>query len=207
MVIIEKLYIDVEAHRLEAVLSRPAGPLRGAFVFCHPYPRYGGDMYNKVVVKAAQVLLEARYAVLRFNMRGTGKSEGSTPDHQGAREDLAGVMAWLSEREEGKGGPIKLAGYSYGAYIALSAPVTSGGILAIAYPASMPEFHLSRLPAAKLRFVHGTRDELVPAAQAETFFQTLRMERSVLWVEGANHTFDRRLDALQQACREALQAI
>ena len=27
-------------------------------------------MYNKVVVKAAEVLLDARHAVLRYNMRG-----------------------------------------------------------------------------------------------------------------------------------------
>jgi alpha/beta superfamily hydrolase len=161
-------------------------------------------MYNKVVVKAAEALLEARHAVLRFNMRGTGRSEGETPDHEGARQDLAEVMEWLAAREEGRAGPIKLAGYSYGAYIALSAPVDSGGIVAIAFPASMPEFHLSRLPPVRLRFVHGTTDELVSAKQMEAFLQAHRREREVFWVEGANHTFDGRLGALREACRKAL---
>jgi len=202
MVTIEKLFIDLKTHRLESMLSRPAGPSKGACVFCHPHPHHGGDMYNKVVVKTAEVLLEERFAVLRFNMRGVGRSTGEMPDHETAREDLAAVMQWMMERS----GPLVLAGYSYGAFIALSylaseEPLPVGRILCIAYPASMPGYHLSRMPDVPMRFVHGTRDELVPAVQMKQFLRTYRKDQSVVWVEGANHTFDGKLEELKEACR------
>src|SRR5262245_24878212 len=75
--------------RLEAVTLRgPAGALegllqeRGGFdhrwvaVVSHPHPLGGGTMHNKVVHRTAATLHELGAAVLRFNFRGVGRSQG-----------------------------------------------------------------------------------------------------------------------------------
>ena len=66
---------------LEAVLDQPAlrtatGAPRSAVVFAHPHPQYGGTMHTKAVYQGAKGLARIGCAVLRFNFRGVGASEG-----------------------------------------------------------------------------------------------------------------------------------
>ena len=72
------LFIQGPAGRLEAKLwSPPSGEApRAAAVVCHPHPLYGGTMDNNVVFRVARGLQHAGLAVLRFNFRGAGASEG-----------------------------------------------------------------------------------------------------------------------------------
>ncbi|MBU0754987.1 MAG: alpha/beta hydrolase, partial [Planctomycetes bacterium] len=183
------------------------------FVLCHPYPPYGGNMYHKVVVKAAELMLEEGFAVIRFNMRGTGKSTGETRDSTDARADLKSVLQWWKIRCPET--PLWLGGFSYGAYICLSSlvPRVPGsfpsrfpvqGVLAIAYPASIPEYRLNMLPEVKMAYIHGTEDELIPPSALKRYLQSQLSEHAVQWVEGANHFFDGRLKELQEAVKQGL---
>ena len=213
MAIIERVFIESNSHRLETLISRPEYVKGGTFVLCHPYPLYGGNMYHKVLVKVDETLLEEGYGVVRFNFRGVGKSTGNFPDGFGARADLDAVLNWLSGRDDM--GTMQLGGYSYGAYVALSAlaervpgafpvlyPVT--GVMALAYPASMPEYRMMTLPDVKVVFIHGTNDELIPAATVKSYLSSQVPLRKILWVEDANHNFDGKLQELQGTIRTCL---
>jgi uncharacterized protein len=85
-------------------------------VICHPHPLYGGSMDNNVVAALQKTVHDCGWGTLRFNFRGVG---GSTGHHQGAQldaEDLLAVCQYV--QQQGKK-TLHLAGYSYGAWIAL----------------------------------------------------------------------------------------
>jgi alpha/beta superfamily hydrolase len=110
-----KFFIPGPVGRLEAILWEPlqgAAP-RAAAVVCHPHPRGGGTMDNNVVFRAARGMQHAGLAVLRFNFRGVGASEGEY-DGNGAEElDAAAALSFL----EGRFPKLSLwgAGFSFGA--------------------------------------------------------------------------------------------
>jgi alpha/beta superfamily hydrolase len=214
VVVIERLFIEGENHRLEAIFSQPTESPRGVFVLSHPYPPYGGNMYHKVVVKTAELLLDKGFMVLRFNMRGTGKSSGEMPDGPAAREDLQSVLSWTEERCPHL--PLRLGGFSFGAYVSLSAlvPRVPGafpgrfpvqGVIAIAYPASIAEYRLKNLPEVKLAFIHGMEDELIPASSLKHYLDSQHTEYDLQWVPGANHFFDGSLEELQASVEQGLK--
>ena len=66
------------AGRLEALLDEPSSDqqVRAAVVFAHPHPQYGGTMHTKTVYQGAKALTRIGCAVLRFNFRGVGTSDG-----------------------------------------------------------------------------------------------------------------------------------
>ena len=110
----------------------PASPWAAAVV-THPHPLYGGDRNNLVVDALCGALLAADVAVVRFDFRGVGDSEGEHDDGQGERLD---VVAALEVATPFAGdGPVLLAGYSFGALVALNVtdPRLSGWV-AVAPP-------------------------------------------------------------------------
>jgi alpha/beta superfamily hydrolase len=97
----------------------PAGvaPVGGAVV-CHPHPLYGGDRHNPVVVALARALADAGHVTARFDFRGAGGSGGSHGGGVPERADVAAVLDAVHARVPG--GSLILAGYSFGAAVALS---------------------------------------------------------------------------------------
>jgi alpha/beta superfamily hydrolase len=88
-------------------------------VVCHPHPLYGGTMTNKVVHTLARSLQEQGMPTVRFNYRGVGKSAGQYDEGRGETADALAVVAWGRERWPGV--PLTLAGFSFGAMVALLA--------------------------------------------------------------------------------------
>src|SRR5215471_8975125 len=125
------------AGRLEALLEEPparggvnadgllergrAGGLRAAVVLAHPHPQYGGTMHTKVVYQAAKAFTRIGCAVLRFNFRGVGTSEGSWDEGRGEMDDFRAGIAFM--REQYPDVRIWSAGMSFGAWVALAAGV------------------------------------------------------------------------------------
>jgi hypothetical protein len=89
---------DLRAQKLEAALWSPteAAPAFAALV-CHPHPLFGGTMHNKVVFQAAKAMDALGVAVLRFNFRGAGSSEGRYDRGQGKRDDVRAALDFLTE--------------------------------------------------------------------------------------------------------------
>ena len=110
----QKVTIQGPVGRLEAVLWEPDDGARptAVAVVAHPHPLHGGTMDNNVVHRTARGLHEAGLAVLRFNFRGTGASEGLHDGEGAEEEDFRACLDWLAERFPG----IELwaAGFSFG---------------------------------------------------------------------------------------------
>jgi alpha/beta superfamily hydrolase len=106
---------------LVGVLHRPQGTGLPAVAVCHPHPLYGGDMENNVVVSLCGALADAGVAALRFNFRGVGGSGGSHGGGIGERQDALAALDFLAGVAGVDGGGLGLAGYSFGALVALGA--------------------------------------------------------------------------------------
>src|SRR5258707_4730834 len=105
------------AGTLEALLDDAERP-RAAVVFGHPLPTHGGTMHTKAVYQGAKGLVRAGCAVLRFNFRGVGKSQGSFTGGPGEREDFKAALDHMARRFPAL--HLWSAGVSFAAWIALA---------------------------------------------------------------------------------------
>jgi|SRR5689334_15342565 uncharacterized protein len=196
---IESLFVAGPAGRLEALLEEPEENLPvEAAVVCHPHPRHGGTMHNKVVYRIARGLRKAGCVVLRFNYRGVNLSEGEYANGIGETEDARTVFNELRERYANL--PIMVAGFSFGARVALrltSQEATIGRVIAVGFPtrASDDDF-VYRIKVPKY-FVQSTNDEFGPRADLTRFFESVPEPKQLDWVPAGNHFFQGALDAFE----------
>lgn len=198
------------AGKLEAILNTGAADAPYAALVCHPHPLGGGTMHNKVVYHAMKVFQSFALPVLRFNFRGTGLSEGAHDDGRGEQDDVRAALDWLTHEFDR---PILFAGFSFGAAMGLRVCCGDGrvkGLIALGLPvhAEGRDYHyhfLSGCTQPKL-FISGTRDQFGPQAQLEGVFHTATQPAEIEWVENADHFFAGKLDRVQSAMRNWLQA-
>src|SRR5512147_429429 len=115
---------------LEALYEKPAERTFAAVV-CHPHPLQGGTMHNHATYRLARAVRATGGASLRFNFRGVGRSGGEYAAGQGEADDVGAALAWLA-REKPQLSRLT-CGFSFGAWMALSAGCADGpvrGILA-----------------------------------------------------------------------------
>ncbi len=195
------------AGRLEARLDEPAatagvnadglvergrdGGLRAAVVLAHPHPQYGGSMHTKVVYQAAKALSRIGCAVLRFNFRGVGTSEGSWDEGRGEMDDFRAGVSFMQTRYPDA--RLWAAGMSFGAWIAMTAGADHPAIstlLGIAAPVSRFDFERVRTSGKPKFFVQGERDELCPLKDLQAFYARARDPKELAVIDGADHLFD-----------------
>lgn len=184
----ERLQLRGPAGRLEAVLHE--GPEnRARALVAHPHPLFGGTMDNAVVRVVAGELASRGAAVLRFNFRGVGRSEGEHDRGRGERDDLRVALDALSQRFPEQ--PTWLAGYSFGAAAALRLleddPPSLEGILAIAPPIEHYDFSFLETAEIPIALLCGEQDELTPSsviAHRTAAWPTLR---AIEWIPAVGH--------------------
>ena len=93
--------------------------VRAAVVFGHPHPQYGGTMHTKTVYQSAKALARLGCAVLRFNFRGAGGSDGVFDDGPGETADFQAALDFMHARYPDA--PLWAGGMSFGSWIGLSA--------------------------------------------------------------------------------------
>lgn len=98
---------------------QPDGEPWAAAAVAHPHPLYGGDRHNPVVTAVATALCDAGVAVVTFDFRGVGRSEGSHDEGRNERLDLRAALAAAAEGLPGDL-PLVAAGYSFGSIVALN---------------------------------------------------------------------------------------
>ena len=163
----------------------------------HPHPQYGGTMNHKVVFSLFHVFVNRGFSVLRFNTRGVGRSQGRFDNGMGELSDAAAALDWL-QTMNADAKSCWIAGYSFGAWIGMQLLMRRPeitGFVSIAPPASMYDFaFLAPCPASGL-MVHGTKDQVVPEADAQKLVDRLSAQRGIKVtydkIEGANHFFDK----------------
>jgi hypothetical protein len=171
------------------MLAIPPNATR-AVVLCHPHPLYGGTMDVPLIVATANALQDAGVATLRFNFRGTGRSAGVHDEGRGERDDARAAVAFLAERSGAA--DVALAGYSFGAMVALAAGAEDarvGRLVAIAPP--IAAFDLA-FPATCRRpklFIAGDRDPYCPIATLERTLAAIAEPRELVRLPGIDHFF------------------
>ncbi|MEO5896205.1 MAG: alpha/beta fold hydrolase [Vicinamibacterales bacterium] len=186
---------------LEALLDEPAptdaGPPRAAVVFAHPHPQFGGTMHTKAVYQGTKGLTRIGCAVLRFNFRGVGRSDGTFGQGEGEKQDFVAALDSMAAKYPG----VRLwaAGFSFGSWVALEvgasdervsaligiAPPVITSISGMAY--SFPNTLASTKP---IFFVQGEEDEVCPLAGLRAFYAKLYEPKDMVIIEGANHLFE-----------------
>ena len=192
--------------QLEAIVEVPADeqPL-GAVVVCHPHPQYGGTMHNKVAHTLARSFVKLGFAALRFNFRGTEGSEGSYDDGVGEVDDALAALNWV--RQEYANVPIWLAGFSFGAAVALKAAVVEAvdGLITVAPAVSRFANGLETQPQCPWLVVQGDQDELVDIDETIEWFNSLAPGPELAVLSEAEHFFHGRLVELREIVTEFVQ--
>ena len=215
------------AGRLEAVLNEGSPGAMCAAVLCHPHPLGGGTLHNKVVYHAMKAMNAPEWGlgwpVLRFNFRGTGRSEGV---HDGAAErgDVLAALAWLENEYRL---PLVAAGFSFGAAMVLAACCGRESIpglksetlrqaqgklwgtrnvrvlVALGLPVrsgtDAPGYdyrHLAQCPIPKL-FLSGDNDRFATKAELIEAVSAAAEPKHVALVPGADHFFNGHLEFMQ----------
>ena len=203
----EKMFIDGPAGRLESILDEPReGPDRGCAVVCHPHPQHGGTMHNKVAHTLARSFVRLGFRTLRFNFRGTEASEGTYDEGVGELDDALAAVDWF--RSSGADGPLWIAGFSFGAAIAVRAAVAAhaDGLVAIAPAIYRFARDLDGHPRCPFLVVQGDEDELVDVEETIAWVNGLAPGPELLVMAGAEHFFHGRLVELREAVMEFVQS-
>ena len=190
---------------LEGLLAADDSPRPGAVV-CHPHPQYGGSMHNNVVEAILDALWEHGYATLRFNFRGVGASEGEYDGGQGEGDDAASALKFLLAQPGISAGGAILAGYSFGAMVALMRGLQMGEVsrvIAVALPVAMATVATGRAGKPVL-LVSGDSDSYSPLAGLESLRSNLGEHATLKIVGSADHFFAGFEDALTKTIASAL---
>jgi len=188
------------AGRLEAVLETASDVDRsGMVVVCHPHPQHGGTMHNKVAHTLARAFVRMGFAALRFNFRGTENSDGEFDDGVGELDDALCAIAWARTQQPST--PLWLAGFSFGAAIAVRAAVEENvdGLISVAPAVSRFATGLQTQPQCPWLIVQGDEDELVGVDETIEWVNGLSPGPELLILSGAEHFFHGRLMDLRQA--------
>lgn len=198
--LVEKLFLEGPAGRLEAVLEVESGEApRGAVVVLHPHPQHGGTMHNKVAHTLARGFVRLGFATLRFNFRGTELSDGIYDDGRGELDDALAAMDWMRERYPDV--PFWLGGFSFGAAIGIRAAIAQpvDGLISIAPAVYRFAAGLDSQPECPWLIVQGDQDELVAIDETVAWVDSLAPGPELLVLPGAEHFFHGRLVELRAA--------
>ena len=193
---------------LEGLLASPGGEAPAAVV-CHPHPMYGGSMYNNVVDAILAAIWQLGYSTLRFNFRGVGASEGEHDGGRGEADDAAAAMTFiLSQSGVRKAGAV-MAGYSFGAMVAVTAGYEHAEvsrIVAVALPLSMTEARVPVGASKPLLLVSGDHDSYSPVAGLTALREKIGKSARLEIIKGADHFFGGSEAELSRVIEAALRS-
>jgi alpha/beta superfamily hydrolase len=109
---------------LEAERAPAHGTRRAGMVLCHPHPQFGGTMRSIVIGALFDALPPMGVTCLRFNFRGVEGSGGTHDEGNLERVDVETAVVALATELDGAV-PLVLAGWSFGADMALSVRATA----------------------------------------------------------------------------------
>lgn len=152
---------------LEGELRRPEGSPLASAVLCHAHPRFGGSKDHPILWAIRNELASRGFAVLAFNFRGTMGSAGT---YGGGRLEPRDVAAAIDRVRAETSGPTLVAGWSFGANVAMHEALEDERVAALA---------LLGFPV--------THDLDIPEPPTETELRAFR--RPVLFVGGEHDAY------------------
>jgi alpha/beta superfamily hydrolase len=196
------------AGHLEALLDVPDGrEPKAAVVFAHPLPTHGGTMHTKAVYQGTKGLVRAGCAVLRFNFRGVGKSQGAFTGGDGERGDFKAVLDYMARRFPTL--HLWAAGFSFGSWIALETGAADDRVtvlIGIAPPVTREgyDFSNTRRSTKPKFFVQGEADDICPIEDMWKFYGALLEPKELVVIDGADHLFDGHTTEVGEALEDLL---
>ena len=184
--------------------AHPSG-VRAAVVFAHPHTEYGGTMHTRVVYHTAKALSRIGCAVLRFNFRGAGASEGTFTNGPGEMDDFRAGLDFM--RTEYPTAPLWAGGMSFGAWIGLTVGAEDprvSTIIGIAPPINRYDFEPVARSTTPKFFIQGERDELCPLKALREFYARAAEPKELVVIDGAGHLFDGQVSDVADAIEELL---
>ncbi len=199
---------------IEALLTRPGAAPWGGCVICHPHPLYGGAMSNKVVYTLASTAAKAGLATLRFNFRGVGNSTGAHAAGVGETDDTVWLAAQLRAALP-SGASLLMAGFSFGAFVALKAAprVGAAALMTVAPPfASTRAIYVDgegepQAPGCPWAAIHSRDDEVVSYDETSAVLQRYAPAPRLVTVDGAGHFFHGRLQEVEHVFSQLIAEI
>jgi alpha/beta superfamily hydrolase len=197
---------------LEAILDEPSGTPRAAVVFAHPHPQFGGTMHTKAVYQGTKGLVRAGCAVLRFNFRGVGRSEGSFDSGEGEMDDFRAALDYMAARYPGTA--LWSAGFSFGAWVALEAGADDDRVsvlVGIAPPVATSvsgqsyEFPRTLASTKPKFFIQGEADDVCPIQAMWAFYGKLEEPKELVVIDAADHLFEGKTGEVGEAIEDLLK--
>jgi uncharacterized protein len=190
---------------LEAALDSSGSPA-AVLLLCHPHPQMGGTMNAPLLLALRDELMARHWAVLRFNFRGIGRSQGGSGTGDAEAADVRAAAAFLRKRFSEI--PLALGGWSFGAAVAVRMACQDEGLVAcfaIAPPVTAKPGVTVGLPSADecnmscpLLVVVGANDDQISPAECRAWTEQVATARYIE-MSGANHFFWAKYDALTAA--------
>jgi len=198
--------IQGPAGRLEALLDMPArlgitadglvatgapDGIRAAVVLGHPHPQFGGTMHTKGIYHTAKGLTRIGCAVLRFNFRGVGKSEGVWDEGQGERDDFRAALDVMAARFPTL--PLWAGGMSFGSWIGLNVGVDDervSTLLGVAAPVNKWDFERVAVSTKPKFFIHGEMDEICGFREINAFYARAADPKELVIIDSSDHLFN-----------------
>ncbi|TDT16748.1 hypothetical protein BDK89_2345 [Ilumatobacter fluminis] len=156
-----------DGHALAADLALPDDPV-ASLVVCHPHPLYGGSRFNPVVEAIFTRAAAAGVAVVRFDFRR---------EHGSGIAERADVVAAIDEMARHGDGPTFVAGYSFGAAVALTTvDARIAGLVAVAPPLAMFEVESPTVPTLVIAPRHDQITDVATVTETVTSWPTAELE-------------------------------
>jgi len=204
----ERLRLHGAAGTIEVLRDAAAegAPALGVAVIAHPHPLFGGTMDNTVVQTLARACVACGWTAVRFNFRGVGASEGAHDEGRGECEDMLSVISQLAPE-----GPLAVAGFSFGAFVASHAIEKLHGSRDIRHivlvGTAVARFSVAPLPSEwheRALIVHGEQDDTVALASVMDWARPQSLPVTV--VPGGGHFFHGQLPLLKNLVVRHLRA-
>jgi dipeptidyl aminopeptidase/acylaminoacyl peptidase len=213
MMNVEKVFFQSEGQKISGILHLPDQNLPPCVIASHGLL---SSKDSEKYIALGERLSKEGIAMLRFDFRGIGESEGRLEDDTISRRirDLAAAIGFISTRP-GLGKRIGLVGSSLGGYVSLFQAAMDKEVRAVviwATPHHLDDLGSKKeegdptlpgkaffkdLPTHRLlpvlpkvsncMVIHGEKDELVPVDQAWEIFQGLSGPKEIHVIESADH--------------------
>ena len=202
----ERVSISGPRGLLAGELAYPAGRPNYVCAIFSPHPHMGGSADNNLVAAIAEGVAEAGGVSLRFDYAGVGRSEGPpmdvsasmaafwetgrAPEDPHMLADAAAASQWLSDM--GRGLPLLLVGYSFGAYVAAQCcgDLRPAAIAAISPTLTQHDFSpLRDADSPPLIVIYSDDDFATPLTRTQAFLASLPRPAQSYCVTGGEHFF------------------
>ncbi len=161
-----------------------------AVIVCHPHSLYGGNMSNSIVMAICQALAQQSITAFRFNFRGVGKSGGTFGGGIAEQEDVKAALTLVSSTPDIDLERIGLAGYSFGASVALPAAIHEEQVKLLALvspPLSDAGWEqLKEYPKPKF-IISGDEDSVIPQSRLQQYIKDSPAPCDCRIISGADH--------------------